>query len=42
MKDRNGVNDVNGMALSILVAKIGRTIHIDIDSHVANAQSDQC
>jgi len=42
MHDKNYVNDVNGLALSILVVKIGGVVHIDIDSHVANAESDQC
>jgi len=40
--DRNYVNDVTGLALSILVAKIRRVVHIDIDSHVVNAESDHC
>jgi len=40
--DRNYVNDVNGLALSILVVKIGRVVHIDIDSLAANVESDQC
>lgn len=40
--DMNYVNDVNGLALPILFSKIGRVVHIDIDSHVANAESDQC
>lgn len=37
--DRNYVND---LALSILVSTIGRVVHIDIDFHVASAESDQC
>ena len=36
--DRNGVN---GLALSILVAKIERVFHVDIGSHATNAKSDQ-
>jgi len=36
----NGVNDVNGLSLSILGAKIGRVIYNDIGSHAANVESD--
>ena len=36
-QDRNGIN---GLALSILVAKVERTIHDENDSHVANVESD--
>jgi len=38
--DRDYVNDVNGLALSILVAKIGRVVHTDIGSHATNVESD--
>ena len=42
VQDRNGVNDMNGLALSILVAKTERVFHTDIDSHADNVESDQC
>ena len=41
MHDRNYVNDMNGLALSILVANIGRVVHIDIDSPTNNVESDR-
>jgi len=36
----NDVNGVNGLVLSILVAKIGRVFRTDIGSYAANFESD--
>ena len=35
-------NDVNSLALSTFVSKIGRVVHTNIGSLVANFESDQC